>query len=121
MVQSSGKYDTAIHRMRSRFWSSLPAQSGRLRRLAVRAVRDRLALGEREELELLVKRLADSAQTHGFGEAGEIARQMAATLDAERLGIDDLDGLLDACDELDRFIDDMTIEALAVRLQMNGV
>lgn len=112
-----GKYERVLQDMRSRFWHALPARAYRVRRLVAKMKNDRLETGEREELELLVKRLSGNSATFGFEEVALIGDRMAAILDEDRRGQRNADALMRACDELDAFIDDMTIEALALRLR----
>ena len=104
--------------LRRRYWESLPTRAYRIRRL-VRAAREgTLELGEREELELLTQRLAESGASYGFQEVSRIVGDILDEIRAAR-SLDSIDfaTVEKSCDELDRFIDDMTFEVLATRLR----
>jgi len=102
--------------MRSRYWHALPARAYRIRRLLAKDRNGHLEPGEREELELLAKRLADSGVDYGFDEVSGIANRIATLLDDRQSRVRH-EALERACDDLDSFIDDMTIEVLAMRLR----
>lgn len=111
-----GTYERTMRDMRSRYWHALPAHAYRIRRLVGKDRTGPLEPGEREELELLAKRLADSGRGYGFDEVSRIARRITELLEDRQQTLRH-DALESACDDLDTFIDDMTIEALALRLR----
>lgn len=103
--------------LRARYWQSLPTKAYRLRRLIRKGRAGELQPGEREELELLGKRLAESGASYGFEEVSRIGDALSDLLDGgRRTGELDFEELENLCDELDRFIDDMTVDALATGL-----
>lgn len=117
MRSKEGKFERVMRDMRSRYWHALPARAYRMRRLILKDRAGRLEPGEFEELELLSKRLAEASVSYGFEEVGRIAVRITDLLSHRRSGVVDHVALLRSCDELDLFIDDMTIETLALRLR----
>ncbi len=118
MTRDDRDYDRLMASLRSRYWETLPTRAYRLRRLVRKLRSDALEPGEREELELETQRLADSGSSFGFDEVSRICAAMSDALARHRAGrLEDLAELSRHCDALDRFIDDMTLEALAVRLR----
>lgn len=101
--------------LRRRYWEGLPTRAYRIRRLVRAAREDQLQPGERQELELLTQRLAESGTSYGFSEISRIA---GAMLDELREGATTVSfsQLESSCDELDQFIDNMSLETLALRL-----
>lgn len=117
MTSSESKADRVMREMRSRYWHALPQRAYRMRRLIQKNRAGRLEPGELEELELLAKRLADLGSSYGFEEVTRIVSRVCDLLTSHRGGTVDHAALERACDELDAFVDDMTIEALALRLR----
>lgn len=117
MMTPTSKHQKVMRDLRSRFWHALPARAYRIRRLVTKTMTNRLEPGERDELELLAKRLAGAGEQHGFEEVTVIAARLVALLEDQRIGGLEASALVHACDDLDAFIDDMTIEALATRLR----
>lgn len=118
MTRDDRNYERLMTSLRSRYWESLPTRAYKLRRLVRKLRSNSMQPGEREELELMVQRLADSGSSFGFEEVTEIGGRMADIVARQRQGEGELlEELESACDDLDRFIDDMTIEALVMRLR----
>lgn len=118
MTRDDRNYERLMTSLRSRYWESLPTRAYKLRRLIRKLRSDALEPGEREQLELIAQRMAESAGSFGFDEVGQIGARISAALARYRSGDDSaMSALESACDDLDRFIDDMTIEALAMRLR----
>lgn len=109
--------DRATMKLRAQYWDALPTNAYRVRRLIRKERASQLEPGEREELELLVQRLADSAHALGFAEVADVTTEIAQLLREQRAGGDVSQSLEGLCDRLDHIIDDMTLEALAVGLR----
>ena len=109
--------DRATMKLRAQFWEALPTNAYRVRRLIRKQRLVGLEPGQREELELLVQRLADSAQSLGFDDVGVVTQEIAELLWTQRSGANVHQPLEELCDQLDHIIDDMTLEALAVGLR----
>ena len=116
-MRDESSHDRLLVKLRTQFWDSLPTKASRIRRIARRQREGHLDLGEFEELELTVKRMADSAQALGFHDVSEVACSLANLLVEQRAGKDVWSKFDDQCDRLDQLIDDMTLEALAVGLR----
>lgn len=116
-MREENTQDRLMIRMRTQFWDSLPTKAYRVRQLVRKQRMQQLDLGELEELELSVKRIADSAHSLGFEEVADIASSLAALLLKYRNGVDTGRQIDEHCDHLDQLIDDMTLEALAVGLR----
>ena len=117
MMREDDDHSRVLFHLRAQYWDSLPTKAYRVRRLIRKERKGGLELGEREELELAVRRLAESGACYGFEEISDIAVQMVDLLDRRRDGDETSRELEVWCDELDRYIDDMTVEALAVGLK----
>lgn len=115
MVQSEIQ-DRVTLKLRAEFWEALPTNAYRVRRLIRRKRATELQLGEREELELLVQRLADQAYALRFDAVASIVSKIGRSLWDERSG-GEAEDLEDLCDQLDHVVDDMTLEAMAVGLR----
>lgn len=110
-------HDRAMIKMRAQYWDALPTRAYVVRRLIRKRREPGLEPGEREELELTVQRISESGAVLGFQDVSAIAVRLTELLALGRSGQDVQAQIEAACDDLDRLIDDMTLEALAASLR----
>lgn len=116
-MRQNDLHERMLIKERAEYWQALPTNAYRIRRLIRKLRSDGLEPGEREELELLVKRLAESGVALGFRHVADVASLLEERLWADRRGQNGHDDLEQICDKLDQHIDDMTLEALASGLR----
>ncbi len=116
-MREESTHDRLLVKMRTQFWNTLPTKAYRVRQLIRKQRGPGLDPGELEELELTVKRIADSAASLGFTDVGDVGARLASLLWQQRSGVEIVECMDQHCDRLDQIIDEMTLEAMAVGLR----